>query len=317
MGRPFYFSLKLITMIIESSAPVRIDFAGAWTDVKYFAHPFGGATTNAGIDSFVTGRTVVGEHTRPSGGLVPEGIAVTYETDIPAGSGLGTSSALNVVWLSLARGKAIENDIQRGQIAEQAYEVETVLGILGGKQDQYAAAYGGFNLFEFEESGVKVTPVAIQPDKIAELESVMTLCYTGQARLSSNLHENVWGGFRSGKREVVDALFNLRDSAYRAKEILESGNFEEFGALLNLQHQCAKNLDASLSNDLVEGIFDLVRENTVGGKCCGAGGGGCMVFLSDTPEKRAKVQEALRAENIRVIDFQFALQGLTVSLRDE
>lgn len=317
MGCPFYFSLKLITMIIESSAPVRIDFAGAWTDVKYFAHPFGGATTNAGINSYVSGRTLVGQHAGPGGVQVPEGISVTYETDIPAGSGLGTSSALNVVWLSLARGKPIENDTQRGQIAEQAYEVETVLGILGGKQDQYAAAYGGFNLFEFEESGVKVTPVAIQPDKISELESVMTLCYTGQARLSSNLHENVWGGFRAGKREVVDALFCLRDSAYRAKEILESGNFEEFGALLNLQHHCAKNLDSSLSNALVEGIFDLVRENTVGGKCCGAGGGGCMVFLSETPEKRAKVQEALRAQNIRVIDFKFALQGLTVSLRDE
>jgi D-glycero-alpha-D-manno-heptose-7-phosphate kinase len=303
-------------MIIESSAPVRIDFAGAWTDVKYFAHPFGGATTNAAIDSFVTGRTLVGEHERADGARTPEGISVTYETDIPAGSGLGTSSALNVVWLSLASGKTIQSDVQRGQIAEQAYEVETVLGILGGKQDQYAAAFGGFNLFEFEESGVKVTRIAMQPDKISELESLMTLCYTGQARLSSNLHENVWGGFRAGKREVMDALFTLRDSAYRAKEILESGNFENFGQLLNLQHQCAKNLDASLSNDLVEGIFDLAREDSVGGKCCGAGGGGCMVFLSDSPEKRAHLQEKLRARNIRVIDFKFAQQGLTVSMRD-
>jgi D-glycero-alpha-D-manno-heptose-7-phosphate kinase len=303
-------------MIIESSAPVRIDFAGAWTDVKYFAHPFGGATTNAAINSYVTGCTLVGEHERPSGERAPEGISVTYETDIPAGSGLGTSSALNVVWLSLASGKTIGDDAQRGQIAEQAYEVETVLGILGGKQDQYAAAFGGFNLFEFEESGVQVTRIAIQPDAISQLESLMTLCYTGQARLSSNLHENVWGGFRAGKRHVVDSLFTLRDSAYRAKDILESGNFENFGELLNLQHQCAKNLDASLSNDLVEGLFDLAREESVGGKCCGAGGGGCMIFLSDSPEKRARLQEKLRAQNIRVIDFQFAQQGLTVSMRD-
>ncbi len=303
-------------MIIESSAPVRIDFAGAWTDVKYFSHPFGGATTNAAIDSFVTGRTLVGQHDRPSGIVAPEGISVTYETDIPAGSGLGTSSALNVVWLSLASGKSIENDAQRGQIAEQAYEVETVLGILGGKQDQYAAAFGGFNLFEFEESGVKVTRIAMQPNAISELESLMTLCYTGQARFSSNLHENVWGGFRAGKRDVMDALFTLRDSAYRAKEILESANFENFGQLLNLQHQCAKNLDASLSNNLVEGIFDLAREDSVGGKCCGAGGGGCMVFLSDSTEKRTRLQEKLRAQNIRVIDFKFAQQGLTVSMRN-
>lgn len=304
----------MVVMVIESSAPVRIDFAGAWTDVKYFAHSFGGATTNAAINRFVAGRTVVGAHDKPDGAAAEEGIAVTYETDIPAGSGLGTSSALNVVWLSLARGKPIENDEQRAQIAEQAYEVETVLGILGGKQDQYAAAMGGFNLFEFEESGVKVHRIGVQPERIAELESLMTLVYTGQARLSSNLHENVWGGFRAGKRENVDALFALRNSAYRAKEIFESGDFDDLGELLNLQHQCAKNLDASLSNDLVEGIFDLVQSDIRGGKCCGAGGGGCMIFVSESPQKTARVQDKLRAQNFRVIDFQFALQGLTVTM---
>jgi D-glycero-alpha-D-manno-heptose-7-phosphate kinase len=303
-------------MIIESSAPVRIDFAGAWTDVKYFSQAFGGATTNAGINQFVVGRTVHGAHARPTGQSAAEGISVTYETDIPAGSGLGTSSALNVVWLSLARGKPIETDEERAQIAEQAYEVETVLGILGGKQDQYAAAMGGFNLFEFNEDGVKIYPISIQPDRISELESLMTLVYTGQARLSSNLHENVWGGFRAGRRQNVDALFALRDSAYRAKEIFESGNFDKLGELMDLQHTCAKNLDASLSNELVEGIFDLVRDDIRGGKCCGAGGGGCMAFISETPEKRARVQEKLRAQNFRVIDFQFALQGLTVTMRD-
>jgi D-glycero-alpha-D-manno-heptose-7-phosphate kinase len=302
-------------MVIESSAPVRIDFAGAWTDVKYFSHPFGGATTNAAINRFVSGRTDVGAHAKPDGQSTDEGIAVTYETDIPAGSGLGTSSALNVVWLSLARGKPIQSDEERARIAEQAYEVETVLGILGGKQDQYAAAMGGFNLFEFEESGVKIHPISVSPDRRAELESLMTLVYTGQARLSSNLHENVWGGFRAGKKSVVETLFRLRDSAYEAKEILESGDFDRFGAFLGSQHECAKNLDASLSNDLVEGILDLVRPEIRGGKCCGAGGGGCMIFASETPAKAASVQQKLRAQGLRVIDFQFASQGLTVTMR--
>lgn len=298
-------------MRIKSAAPVRIDFAGAWTDVKYFAHPFGGATANAAIDRYVSGETVIGAH-----GAAPEGIAVTYETDIPAGSGLGTSSALNVVWLSLARGRAIETPEQRGQIAEQAYEVETVLGIIGGKQDQYAAAYGGFNLFTFEESGVTCTPIGISASGIAELESLMTLCYTGKARLSSNLHESVWGGFRAGKRDVVDSLFTLRDSAFRAKEILESGNFDDFGPLLDLQHQCARRLDASLSNDLVEGIFDLVRPDIRGGKCCGAGGGGCMLFLSATPEAQQRTREKLKGNNFSVIDFRFAADGLRVQIAD-
>jgi D-glycero-alpha-D-manno-heptose-7-phosphate kinase len=309
----FCFPLHLL-MIIESKAPVRIDFAGAWTDVKYFAHSFGGATTNAAIDRYVAGRTVSGAHESPNGS-VPEGISVTYETDIPAGSGLGTSSALNVVWLSLASGKTPQSREERGRIAEQAYEVETVLGILGGKQDQYAAAFGGFNLFEFEEDGVKAHPINIAPDHITQLEGLLTLCYTGQARLSSNLHENVWGGFRAGKRDVVESLFTLRDSAYRAKEILETGSFDQLAELLSLQHQCAKRLDASLSNDLVEGIFDLVSPHIRGGKCCGAGGGGCMVFLSETPEKQQQTAQALHEQNIRVIDFKFAMDGLTVTRR--
>ena len=290
---------------------MRIDFAGAWTDVKYFAHPFGGATTNAAINHYVTGRTIVGAHDGE-----PEGIAVTYKTDIPAGSGLGTSSALNVVWLSLASGRGPASDDERGRIAEQAYEVETVLGIIGGKQDQYAAAYGGFHLFEFEEHGVKAHRINIAPERISDLEGLITLCYTGKARLSSNLHENVWGGFRAGKQEVVNSLFILRASAFEVKDVLESGNFDTLGSLLNLQHECARNLDASLTNDLVEGIFDLVREDIRGGKCCGAGGGGCMMFISESPEKRARVAQKLRDNNIRVIDFHFAMDGLTVTRRE-
>ncbi|MDQ3815671.1 MAG: hypothetical protein M3347_17290 [Armatimonadota bacterium] len=298
-------------MIIESRAPVRIDFAGAWTDVKYFAHPFGGATTNAAINRYVTGRTIIGEDRESQ-----DGITVTYETDIPAGSGLGTSSALNVVWLSLAGGKPPMTPDERAHIAEQAYQVETVLGIIGGKQDQYAAAFGGFNLFEFEESGVRVIPIAITAERRAELETLMTLCYTGQARLSSNLHENVWGGFRAGKRQVVDSLFTLRESAYRAKEIFETGSFDDLGPLLSLQHECAKGLDDSLTNDLVESIFDLVRPHTRGGKCCGAGGGGCMMFISESPIQKALTAQKLRDSGFRVIDFKFAPDGLTVTRRE-
>jgi D-glycero-alpha-D-manno-heptose-7-phosphate kinase len=123
----------------------------------------------------------------------------------------------------------------------------------------------------------------------------------------------VWGGFRAGKRQVVESLFQLRDSAYRAKEILESGNFDHFGELLASQHECAKNLDASLSNDLVEGIFDLVRPHIRGGKCCGAGGGGCMMFLSESPQQQQRAAAVLQEQGIRVIPFKFALDGLTVT----
>ena len=307
-------------MIIESRAPVRVDFAGAWADVKFFANSFGGATTNAAIDRWVSGRVVSNESGVADSGAAEgapgrEGISVHYETDIPAGSGLGTSSALNVVWLSLARGHGPQSDEERARIAEQAYEVETVLGILGGKQDQYAAAFGGFNLFEFSESGVQAHRIDVAPERAQELRGLTTLCYTGQARLSSNLHESVWGGFRAGKREVVDALFTLRDSAYQAREILQRGNWDDFGPLISLQHHSAKQLDASVSNALIEGIFDLARPHISGGKCCGAGGGGCMMFLSPSPQEQQKAEQALRAQGVRVIPFDWAPEGLTVQRR--
>jgi D-glycero-alpha-D-manno-heptose-7-phosphate kinase len=300
-------------MRIISRAPVRIDFAGAWTDVKFFAHSFGGATCNAAIDRYVSGQTVIGGRTSQSGERTTDGIAVTYETDIPAGSGLGTSSALNVVWLSLAAGRAPQNREERGRIAEQAYEVETVLGILGGKQDQYAAAYGGFHLFEFEENEVRTHAIDIAPETVAELESRLVLCYTGQARLSSNLHEQVWGGFRAGKREVVDSLFRLRDSAWQAKDIFESANLDALGSLLNLQQECARGLSASLSNELVESFFDAVQGEIQGGKCCGAGGGGCMIFLCESPEKKHIAEAKLKARGAHLIPFKFTFEGLTVT----
>lgn len=303
-------------MIISVKAPVRVDFAGAWTDVKYFAHAFGGATTNAAINYYVNGQTVHGSHTSADGAMATEGISVTYETTIPAGSGLGTSSALNVVWLALASGKQQQSKTWRSQVAEQAHQVETVLGILGGKQDQYAAAHGGFHLYEFHEDDVKVHPVQISTERIKELESLCTLCYTGQARFSSTLHENVWGGFKAGKRQVVDALFALRDSAYQAKVLLEAGNWEEFGSLLHQQHHCAKNLDDSLSNSRVEDIIQLTAPFTIGSKCCGAGGGGCMLFLSPTSKHQQQCAAILKEHNIQVIPFQFAMDGLTVEKRE-
>jgi D-glycero-alpha-D-manno-heptose-7-phosphate kinase len=188
---------------------------------------------------------------------------------------------------------------------------------LGGKQDQYAAAFGGFNLFEFGESGVQVHPIDVSEERAQELRGLMTLCYSGQARLSSNLHANVWGGFRAGKSDVVDSLFSLRKSAYEAKEILEAGNWDAFGPLLQKQHECARRLDSSVSNELTEGLFDLVRPHVSGGKCCGAGGGGCMIFLSPSRAEQQKAAAKLRAQGIRVIDFDWARQGLEVSRSEQ
>lgn len=293
-----------------SRAPVRVDFAGAWTDVKYFFVPFGGATLNAAINRYVSGTLESGEKDSDPGGL-----SVSYHTEIPAGSGLGTSATLNVVWLSLVKHGELCGREEREAIAESAYDIERVLGIIGGKQDQYASAVGGINLFEFTEEGTKTHPLELSDSQITELESHLVLCYTGESRLSSHIHENVWGNFRKGRRETVDALFTLRNSAYTGKEILEAGNWDEFGPLLTTQFDCMKALDDSTTNETVEHLFRLVADDVSGGKPCGAGGGGCLLFCCKDPAKKPTVQATITDAGYQVIDFAFEFDGLMVDIK--
>lgn len=268
-------------MTITARAPVRIDFAGAWTDVPCFADAFGGATLNAAIGMHVTGSLKVHDDATsvfPAGERVVSGpsgkhavgngpaLTVSYSSSIPAGTGLGTSATLNVVWLALARRDPITSDEDRMHIAGLAYEIERTLGIIGGKQDQYASAVGGINLFVFTADDVGRHPVKLSPSRVAELESLLVLCYTGKARLSSNIHERVWGNFRDGKEDTLRALFGLRDSAYEAKQALEDWDLEAFAHIVTSQRHHMRHLDNSTTNEQMEQLFELAEPDVMGGK---------------------------------------------------
>ncbi len=298
-------------MIVTSRAPVRVDFGGGWTDVDLFAANVagGGVVLNAAIDKYVTGRLVRREE--GAGADAREGLDVQYGFDLPSGSGLGTSSALNVVWLSLIKNQMAAGDAGREQIAELAYRLEGLLGILGGKQDQYAAALGGFNLMTFDANGVAVERLDVDPAIVAELEARCVLCYTGRPRLSSGIHENVWGAFARGVPETVAALHALRDVARKMKPVLLAGDLEAFARLVgeNWEHQ--KALDPSVTNEQINTLFDAA--GALGGKACGAGGGGCLLFLAALGRQQA-VADALTTHGARVIPFRFAFDGLTVSV---
>ena len=293
-------------MIITSRAPVRIDFAGGWTDVDIFAKGAGGAVLNAAIDKHVTGKLEVRD-----GAAGQDGITISYQSELPAGSGLGTSSALNVVWLSLVKSRLTSPE-DRKTIAALAYDLEAILGILGGKQDQYASALGGINFMTFDGS-VEVEPLDISPDIIRELENRLVLCYTGKPRLSGNIHENVWGAYRRGIPETVNALYNLRDIAYKMKDALMAGNLEEFAALMSENWSCQKKLDASITNDQIEELFLRAFEHgAIGGKACGAGGGGCVLFFTQQ-NRRENVQQIVEQLGSRVIPFKFDFSGLQIN----
>jgi D-glycero-alpha-D-manno-heptose-7-phosphate kinase len=296
-------------MIVTSRAPVRIDFGGAWTDVNIFAHAAGGVVLNATIDKYVYGKLHVLE--TGDNPEAREGLNVNYGFDLPSGSGLGTSAALNVVWLSLIKSQIATNE-DRQRIAELAYQLEEMLGILGGKQDQYAAAVGGFNLMRFSADGVTVETVDVPLPTIAELEGRSVLCYTGKPRLSGSIHENVWGAFRQGRQETVSALYSLRDLAEKMAPTLTSGDIDGFADLLGKNWTCQKALDPSVTNDQIESLFaTATAAGARGGKACGAGGGGCLYFVTE-PGKREAVAQALVENGARRIEFTFENEGLTV-----
>lgn len=285
----------------SAQAPARIDFGGAWTDVDLYAQSFGGAVFNATINHYVTGEQIVTD----------EGLQVRYGFELPTGSGLGTSAALNVCWFGLIGGKA---EPDRRRVAEQAYGLEELLGILGGRQDQYAAAFGGFNLMRFAGgASVKVEQVALAPEIVSALEKRSVLVYTGTPRLSGTIHENVWGGFRVGRTETVAAFHGLREVGLAMPEALQTGNLTEFAALLGQNWSCQKNLDPSVSNAQIEKLFTVAQgAGALGGKACGAGGGGCLYFVTEEGQQVAVVN-ALVAAGARYIPFQFEGEGLRVS----
>lgn len=296
-------------MVITSRAPVRIDLAGGWTDVDVFAKGAGGAVLNATIDKYVSGRLEV-ESDSPPDGDVEGGIRIRYESDLPAGSGLGTSSALNVVWLSLVK-SSIAGPEDKQMVAKLAYDLEAILGILGGKQDQYASAMGGINFMTFGER-VDVETLEVAPSVVAELEDRFVLCYTGKSRLSGNLHENVWGAYRRGVPETVSALFHLRNIAYTMRYVLLSGKLDELADLLNQNWECQKKLDSSITNEQIDELFDeTFRHGAIGGKACGAGGGGCLLFYTER-DRRRDVEAAVTRLGSRVIPFKFEFEGLQV-----
>lgn len=300
------------------SAPVRIDFAGAWTDIQPFAKAEGGAVLNAAIDRHVQGVLEIREEKSKSKGMdaarilsQSSGISISYGSDLPTGSGLGTSAAMNVVFLFLIRYELFKNE-KPEVIAEAAFEMEQLLRIKGGKQDQYASALGGINFMTFTER-VKVQRLNIKKSVREGLEKNLVLCYSGKSRLSGNIHDKVWARYLKG--ETVSAFQGLKRIACEMKDSLLKGRLDEFACLLNENWEYQKELDSSVTNPVTEKLFAEAFENgAIAGKACGAGGGGCLLFFCDRG-KASAVRKALAAAGGKIITFRFSEEGLTWKIK--
>jgi len=289
-------------MKITARAPVRVDLAGGWTDVHYFADREAGAVLNVAIAHYVRGELA----------RAARRFRVNYQTDIPPGAGLGASAALNVVWLALVNA-ALGREPSREELAEQAYRLEDLLGVTGGKQDQYAAALGGINLLRFQEGAVHVERLSLSDETLRQLQRRLILVYSGESRLSGDIHERVWKGYLSGEEKVADALRRLTAIALEMREALVCGDLGSFGTLLGENWRCQKDLHPSITNETVEGLFRVTEKaGAISGKACGAGGGGCLLFWCEEGAA-SRVAGALAEAAPQVIDFALDGEGLVVS----
>ncbi len=330
-------------MTIFSRAPLRIDFAGGWSDVPDFADSVGGTVVNAAINVHVQVECILGgktirlnaqdlrEHVTIKAASqlgydgrldlhtaalrmlpVTGGIEIITQSDAPPGSGLGGSGALDVALLAgLARCR--QESYEPTEIAELGFLLETgELGLLGGRQDQYAAALGGFHRFDFHNGEVSARRLSVSDHAMHDLENHVVLVYTGQSHFSSETHARVWQQYHNDEERVVTAIRQIRDVAQLAADVLEAGDWRRLAELADENWRCQQLLDGTISTGVTKAIERAARQAGVWGlKATGAGAGGCLVVLC-APERRDAVAEAVESEGGKVLLCGFTNEGVTV-----
>jgi D-glycero-alpha-D-manno-heptose-7-phosphate kinase len=323
----------------HATAPLRLDFAGGWTDVPPFSAREGGVVVNGAISLRThVALTLAGKLLRlvaedlgetlecaNAGGLILDGkldllkaalrmfpvlggFTLTTRCDAPLGSGLGSSGSLDVALVAALTRARLERVGER-DLAEHAWQIEAVdLKIPGGKQDQYAAALGGWHRLSFRDPDVGVEPITLEPAFAAALERQIVLCYTNKSRVSGDTIGRVMGAYDRGDRAVTGALQGLKDVAEGMAQALRSADLARVGVLLaaNWTHQQA--LDPGMQTVEMARLEEAMRVNgAIGGKAAGAGAGGSMFFLIKGDRRAA--EQAAAAAGATVLPFTWSTEG--------
>lgn len=336
-------------MIFRSKAPLRIGLAGGGTDVSPYCDLYGGAILNATVSLFANAsietidekKIIVqaldrnekeeydwapqlpvngtldllkGVYNRlQRDGQMPEkGFRLSTFVDAPAGSGLGTSSTLAVAVLG-AFTEMLKLPLGDYDIAHYAFEIErNDLKLAGGRQDQYAATFGGVNFMEFYgEDKVIVNPLRIRPQYMHELENNLVLYFTSTSRESAGIITEQVKNVTSNNEKSIDAMHRLKEQAQMMKEALLRGKVNEIGAILDFGFQQKRNMAANISNSRIEEIYDAAKKaGAAGGKISGAGGGGFMIFYCPGNTRYAVIDTLLKFGG-EVKKYSFTKYGLT------
>lgn len=336
-------------MLVRARAPLRLGLAGGGTDVAPYCDLFGGQVMNVTIDKYAYAtidqspsgllelaaldsgheerldpESVVGACTgelqllkgvyaricRDFLGGRMEPLRVRTHSDAPPGSGLGSSSTL-VVALVCAFAEHYRLPLGEYEIAHLAYKIEREdLGLSGGKQDQYAAAFGGFNFMEFYDNDrVIVNPLRIKDWVWAELEASLTLYFTGVSRQSASIIDEQTRNVTESRQVSIDAMHRLKQEAVQMKEAILQGDLDAFARTLQSGWEAKKKMASSITNPLIDKVERMASASgATAAKVSGAGGGGFMMFQC-APEDRIRLRRALVAEGGDVMDFHFTHDG--------
>jgi D-glycero-alpha-D-manno-heptose-7-phosphate kinase len=263
---------------------------------------------NGELDLVKAALKVLRKPNRPS--EPPDSLRLFLHSDAPAGTGLGSSSAMCVALVGAFQ-HYLKEPWTSYDVSELAYHIEREeLGLQGGRQDMYAAAFGGFNFMEFNGKKTIVNQLKIRPDVANELAYRLLLCYTGTVRFSDHIIQRQKQSYSEHRGGTVDALDATKQLAVDMKNELLRGNIDEMGRLLDQGWQLKKQFTDGISNDRVDTIYSKAKEaGALGGKLTGAGGGGYLLLFCDFA-RRAKVAKAVQDLGGRVEDFSLEPMGL-------
>lgn len=249
---------------------------------------------------------------RPSGvhGQASDTLELFLHSDAPPGTGLGSSSTMAVALVGAFQ-QYLKEPWTPYEVAELAYKIEREeLGLKGGRQDQYAAAFGGFNFMEFDGKTTIVNPLRVPPDVLNELAYRLLLCYTGTSHYSNDIIERQQASYAEKRESTVNALDATRQLAIDMKNELVRGNIDQMGRLLDEGWQLKKRFTEGISNAQIDAFYERARAaGALGGKLVGAGGGGYILLFCDF-QRRANVARAVNDSGGRVVDFSLEPQGL-------
>jgi D-glycero-alpha-D-manno-heptose-7-phosphate kinase len=323
-------------MIITRS-PLRISLGGGGTDLPSYYLEHGGFVISAAIDRYVyltlhetfvdylivkysemEKVSSVAEVRHPLirealilAGIEAPGMEIASMSDIPAGTGLGSSGSFTTALL-FALYLLNRKGLSRHELAELACHIEIdILKEPVGKQDQYIAAYGGITCFNFQPDGtVRVEPLRLNSETASNLEDNLVLFFTGFSRSASNILRDQDSRSKQGDSQMIENLHFVKRLGTESKQALESGNLRAFAEIMHVHWEHKKKRTPGMSNGPIDEYYELGRANgAMGGKLIGAGGGGFLMFYT---EDKTRLRCAMRAAGLREVRFRFDFEGTKV-----